>query len=81
MKKFLVLFLSLLIFVTALLPLSVSAKESNNAQECTVTISEISPRADVIVVKFRIYNGVLQYRRWNETWGYWVDPYWKNVVV
>ena len=81
MKKFLVLFLSLLIFVTALLPLSVSAKESNNAQECTVTISESSPRADVIVVKFRIYNGVLQYRRWNETWGYWVDPYWKNVVV
>ena len=38
--------------------------------------SGIMPLADVIVVKFRMYNGKLQYRRWNETEGYWVDPYW-----
>lgn len=40
---------------------------------------EITPYADVIVYKYRIYNGVHQYRRWNETRGYWVDPYWINL--
>ena len=39
----------------------------------------IMPCADVIVYKFRIYNGKQQYRRWNETRGYWVDPYWIDV--
>lgn len=36
-------------------------------------------RADVIVTKFRIHNGVTQYRRWNETKGVWVDPYWIDL--
>lgn len=36
----------------------------------------IIPRADVIVTKYRDYHGVLQYRRWNETRGYWVDKEW-----
>lgn len=35
----------------------------------------IMPLSDVIVMKLRTYNGRLQYRRWNETQGYWVDPY------
>lgn len=41
--------------------------------------SDIIPHADVIVYKYRIHNGVHQYRRWNETRGYWVDPYWINL--
>ena len=36
----------------------------------------ITPRADVIKRVYRIYDDVLQYRRWNETRGYWVDPDW-----
>lgn len=36
----------------------------------------IQPRSSVIVYKFRIKNGVRQYRRWNETKGCWVDPVW-----
>lgn len=40
----------------------------------------IMPLADVIVVKKRIYNGRPQIRRWNETWGYWVDPYWIDMT-
>ena len=36
----------------------------------------IMPLADVIVLKTREYQGRLQYRRWNETKGVWVDPYW-----
>lgn len=35
----------------------------------------IMPLSDVIVMKLRTYNGRLQYRRWNETQGYRVDPY------
>lgn len=41
--------------------------------------SAITPCADVIVYKFRLYNGKQQYRRWNETRGYWVDPYWIDM--
>ena len=35
---------------------------------------------DVIVKKFRYYNGKLQYRHWNETKGEWVEDHWINVV-
>lgn len=39
----------------------------------------IMPLADVIVIKTRICQGRYQYRRWNETRGYWVDPYWIDI--
>ncbi|RKJ78978.1 hypothetical protein D7X33_09075 [Butyricicoccus sp. 1XD8-22] len=39
----------------------------------------ISPHADEIITKFRRYNGVIQYRRWNATKGYWVDPDWIDL--
>lgn len=39
-------------------------------------MNDIMPLADVIVIKSRIYNGKQQYRRWNQTKGCWVDPYW-----
>ena len=41
--------------------------------------SSITPHADVIVYKYRLLNGKQQYRRWNETRGYWVDPYWIDL--
>lgn len=41
----------------------------------------IQPRADVIVWKFRYYNGNYERRRWNQTWGCWVDPEWIPNVV
>lgn len=50
--------------------------------ECSITSdseSGITPYADVIVYKTRMHNGVAQYRRWNETRGYWVDPDWIDV--
>lgn len=37
-------------------------------------------RADVIEYRFRTYNGVNQYRRWNATQNRWVDPDWINVI-
>lgn len=36
-------------------------------------------RIDVIVTKYRLYNGVVQYRRWNETRDCWVDPDWIDL--
>ena len=69
-----------MVMISAFVPVSYAA-------ECLSTItpnissseSEIVPYADVIVYEYRIYNGVQQYRRWNETRGYWVDPYWIDV--
>lgn len=42
-------------------------------------MEDIQPHADVIVTKYRAYQGKLQKRRWNETRGYWVDPYWITI--
>ena len=36
-------------------------------------------RADVIVTKYKKENGIIYYRRWNETKKEWVDPYWIPV--
>lgn len=36
----------------------------------------IMPFADVIEIKYRTANGIIQYRRWNATRNRWEDPYW-----
>ena len=42
---------------------------------------DVSARTqEVIVKKYRYYNGKLQYRHWNETRGEWVEDHWINVV-
>ena len=56
---------------------------STPSQEVSV-VSELNqktatPYADVIVWKYRNYNGVVQKRRWNQTKGVWVDPAWIPV--
>ena len=57
---------------------NVSAAEvEQDVQEQTIQSDiGIAPCADEIVTKFRMLNGHLQYRRWNQTRGYWVDKYW-----
>lgn len=37
------------------------------------------PLADVIEVRTRVYNGKMQYRRWNVTRHRWEDPYWIDM--
>lgn len=79
MKKIVSIFLLVVISVTMLIiPLTAQAKEAAYVGS-TVVEESISPRADVIVIKYRVYNGYLQFRRWNETWGYWVDPMWMTI--
>lgn len=43
-------------------------------------MSGIMPLADEIEIITRIYHGRHQYRRWNVTQGYWVDPYWIDIA-
>lgn len=57
---------------------AVQASEDNVEIEICLNDSGVQ-RADVIVKKYRVNNGVLQYRRWNETRSCWVDSDWINV--
>ena len=78
LRKLFVLFFIILVLCSACLPAYAAVADIPPAT--TAEEGEgIEPRADVIVFKYRIYNGVYQYRRWNETKGYWVDPYWIDV--
>ena len=60
--------------------MTVGASETNMAQETDV-VQDVEARvSDTIEMQYRYYNGHLQYRRWNATQGYWVDPYWRNMT-
>lgn len=80
-KKALAVLLSL-IFVFSVMAIPASAVEVETTEQVQVVSAEgeIIPFADIIEYKYRTYFGVLQYRRWNATRGYWVDPYWINLV-
>ena len=68
----------LLMNTVCLLP--VSAFEKIPEQVNINTIGEnIVLFADVIEIRYRIYKGIRQYRRWNRTQNCWVDPYWINI--
>ncbi|MGN1112741.1 MAG: hypothetical protein ACI4RP_06000 [Acutalibacteraceae bacterium] len=61
-----------------------SAAEPVTAEEPTVSVEAVTdpgvePKSDTIVWKYRMYNGQMQKRRWNETKQVWVDPYWINI--
>lgn len=76
MKKLLI---SSLFFITMLAPSTVKgAAPCPPVSAMSDSISTYSADEDVIVYKFRTYNGRTQYHRWNETKQKWVDPYWIN---
>ena len=61
---------------------SVSAAEVASEVQVQSEQSDIgiAPCADEIVTKFRLIDGKkLQYRRWNQTRGYWVDKKWIDL--
>ena len=62
---------------------SVSAAEvEQDVQEQTIQSDiGIAPCADEIVTKFRINKDKVQYRRWNQTRGYWVDKKWIDLYI
>ena len=61
------------------LNLSVAYADELVAMEENIVFKEAyNIQADVIVRYYRMHNGHLQYRRYNETRGYWVDSHWIN---
>ncbi len=72
-KIFILFVFSVLIFSPIV---NVRAAECIGSYQTMSTNTSIEPRADVIVTKVRVINGVVQYRRWNETRGVWVDDDW-----
>ena len=49
-------------------------------KDTEVTQDVQSRVSDTIEMKYRYYNGHLQYRRCNATKGRWKDPYWRNMT-
>ena len=76
-KKILVSLFCVSLFATTI-SMSASAKDFtvNTRVVSPTTYENMEPRIDVIKYVYRNLDGRLQYRRWNETRGYWVDPDW-----
>lgn len=78
MKKLLFCALGAMVIMVTAVPTAFAANISQIPTPQN-SASTITPYADVIVYQYRIYNGKYQYRRWNETRGYWVDSKWLDV--
>ena len=74
MKKNLLLFICIVIFIF-IAPCMAEENPDNNETE--IVNSETS--TDVIITRYRYFEGHNQYRRWNVTKQIWVDPYWINL--
>lgn len=60
--------------------MTVGANEVTVIQDMEATQDVEERISDHIEMKYRYHDGHLQYRRWNATQGYWVDPYWRNMT-
>ncbi len=58
---------------------TVMANEVEVDQTYTEKETVKNERKDIIEFRFRTYNGVDQYRRWNTTRNCWVDATWMNL--
>ena len=79
LRKLLVLLFVILTLCSACLPAYAATADCPPEIAAEGEGEGIEPRADVIVIKYRVKNGVYQFRRWNETQGYWVDPEWMDM--
>jgi len=76
-KKFVIVVFSII----SMFPLQTEANiiyETENVYIKCVD-EQIVSRADVIETIVRSYYGILQYRRWNKTRGYWMDDDWIDL--
>lgn len=84
LKRFAVIFMAVVTLAAGSTTLAMAAEVTDPGDivisaDSTIGGGTAEPQGDVIVIKYRTYNGVLQYRRWNETQQCWVDPDWINV--
>lgn len=62
--------------------LAITKQETNvvwGAEEIIEKTDEEATRGDEIIIQYRIYNGIIQYRHWNVTKNRWVEPDWINL--
>ncbi len=78
-KMFSVLMMALILAGGFASPAKAAEEQNQPAVILSAGNSEAVPYADQIVIYTRTHNGVWQYRRWNETRGYWVDPDWIDM--
>lgn len=77
MKKYItLLLLMMLLGVTCAVPVSAAEDVAVDVVSVQNADGSVQPYADVIVTKYRYYQGKRQYRHWNETRGYWAEPDW-----
>ncbi len=77
--KRIILNLTVLFTALSIMPTYLTIIQSPVKVEAAVE-STVEPCADVIYWRFReLSDGTIQKRRWNETRGCWMDPYWINV--
>lgn len=68
-KKLVLVLVILIISVSHIQPVTASTHPNYGIDLC----------ADKIIYRYRVHNGIYQYRRWNETKACWVDPYWIDL--
>ncbi len=65
--------------LTLIQPFFTNTVMANEVEQKTIEIENAKEaRKDIIEMRFRTYNGVKQYRRWNTTRNCWVDATWMN---
>ncbi len=79
MKKIIFMSMLCLTLMQSTFTNTVMASEKISQEKCTKAEYMQETRKDIIEMKFRTYNGVKQYRRWNKTRNRWVDATWKNL--
>lgn len=76
MKKLTMYIISAIILCSSF-SMQVSAKEILLTEKVEVKQEVlVLVRAEIIETKYRLHEGLIQYRRWNSTYGYWVDDDW-----
>ena len=81
-KKFLIVtaMCALLVGVAPIASVSAAEVEQDVQEQSVQNDIGVAPYADEIVMKFRVHNNKVQYRRWNQTRGYWVDKKWIDLT-
>ncbi len=79
MKKYLFMSMLCLTLIQPIFTNTVMANEIEVEQKNIEKDNIKEERKDIIEMRFRTYNGIRQYRRWNTTRNCWIDATWVNL--
>lgn len=83
MKKFFLSLMAAVMLMTGFCATALAAEEPEVPETGVTASSEegIQPYSDIIELKLRTTaDGRVQYRHWNATRGYWIEPDWIDLV-